>query len=134
MKQGVKSVISLLLAAVLLCGNTLAVGETYSFEEFDFEVTAPEGDFYILTRDMAPEDPTLMDVGMTAEQVKEILEPANIYLDALYYDASYELVVTVLEGEDFEAVFNYDLLSKLQRDAATSAGTRELERDRKSVV
>lgn len=128
MKQTVKSALILLLAAVLLCGNALAAGETYSFEEFDFEVTVPEGDYYILTRDMDPDSPTLVDVGLTVEQVNGILEPANIYLDALYYDASYELTVTVLKGEDFEAVFNYDLLSKLQRDAATSEGTRELKR------
>lgn len=127
MSQAAKGVLGLLLAAVLLCGNALAAGETYSFEEFDFEVTVPEGDYYILTRDMDPDSPTLTDMGMTAGQVNEILEPVNIYLDALYYDSSYELAVVVLEGEDIEAVFNYDLFSKLERDALASEVKRECE-------
>lgn len=128
MKRMGKSALGLLLAVMLLCGNALAAGETYSFEEFDFEVTASEGDYYILTRDMDPDSPTLVDVGLTVEQVNELLEPNNIYLDALYYDASYELAVTVLEGEDYKEVFNFDLLSKLERDATASEVKRELER------
>lgn len=129
MKRTVKSALALLLAAVLLCGSALAAGETYSFEEFDFEVTVPEGDYYILTRDMDPDSPTLVDVGSTAEQVNEILESGNFFLDALYYDASYELTVMVLEGEDYQAVFNYDLLSKIQKDAVASETKREVERE-----
>lgn len=134
MKRTVKGALALLLAAVFLCGNALAAGETYSFEEFDFEVTVPEEDYYILTRDMDPDSPTLVDVGLTVEQVNEILEPNNIYLDALYYDASYELAVVVLEGEDYGSVFNYDLLSKLERNAIASEAKRELERQGYTVT
>ena len=134
MKRTVKSALILLLAAVLLCGNALAAGETYSFEEFDFEVTVPEGDYYILTRDMDPDSPTLVDVGLTVEQVNEILEPNNIYLDALYYDASYELAIMIIENEDNENIFNYDLLKKMQKDAVVPEAKREFERHGEQVV
>lgn len=128
MKQTVKRLLGLLLAASLLGGSALAANAPYAFEDFDMEVTVPEGDYYILTRDMDPDSPTPANVGMTAEQVNGILEGGSIYLDALYYDASYELTVIVLEGEDYQTVFNYDLLSKMMKDATASEVKRELER------
>lgn len=133
MKRGAKSLAGLMVAVILLCGNALAADEPYIFDEFDLEITVPEGDYYILTRDMDPDSPTLVDVGLTVEQVNELLVPANVYLDALYYDASYELAVMVLKGEDYEAIFNYDLFSKLQKDATASEVKRELEREGHTV-
>lgn len=116
MKRAAKNALGLLLAAVFLCGNALAVGETYSFEEFDFEVTVPEGDYDILTRDMDPDSPTLADVGLTAEQVNELMEP-DMYLIAFASDSSYALYVSVIETD----VSNYDVLNQREKDAVAAS-------------
>lgn len=128
MKQGVKTAVGLMLAVLLLCGSAQAAGETYTFDECDMEITVPEGDYYILLRDMDPEDPTLPNVGLTAEQVNEIMEPGNIYLVALAHDISYELHVNVLTGEDYEEIFNYDRYSKFERNVLAAEVTREFEK------
>ena len=125
MKRMGKSALALLLAAVLLCGSALAAGEIYSFEEFDFEVTVPEGDYYILTRDMDPDSPTLVDVGLTVEQVNEILGPTDICLNVLRHDFSYELNVLAAEGH--EAIFDYALLNKQQRDEMVAESKKIIE-------
>lgn len=124
MKRIGKGALELLLAATLLCGNALAANDPYVFEEFDLEVTVPEGDYYILTRGMDPDSPTLAGVGLTAQQVDQLMEPGNIYLVALADDISYELNVSVLETE----LSDYDMFSQKQRGemaAITEEGLKE---------
>ena len=117
-----------LIVVIGICPAGWAAGEPYVFEEWDMEVTVPEGDYYILLRDIDPDSQALADMGFTVEQVNELLAGEDIYLDAVYFDGSYELAVIVIAGEDFEAVFDYGLFSKFQRNVTSAAVKREWER------
>ncbi len=133
MKRWMGAFLALAVAAAV-CPAGWAANEPYVFEEWDMEVTVPEGDYYVLLRDMDPESQVLTDVGLTVEQVNELLEAGNIYLDAIYYDASYELAVAVLTGEVYERTFDYAVLnSKLEKDATAAGMKRELERQGHTV-
>lgn len=103
---------------LLLCVITflpvpaLAAGMTYTLEELDAEITAPEGGFYIFLRNMEPTAPVLSNIGLTAEELGRTLEEGNIYLDALCYDGSYEFTVQMLTGEDYASIFDCALIDQ----------------------
>ncbi len=133
MKRWMGAFLALVMVAAL-CPKGWAANEPYVFEEWDMEVTVPEGDYYILLRDMDPESQTLADVGMTAEQVNEIMATNNIYLDALNFDASYDLAVTAVSSEDYEAIFDFAQLSEKQKDASIEVIKKGLEQLNCTIV
>lgn len=127
MKRWMGVFAALLLAA--LCGlSAWAAEDTYAFPAFDLEITAPGEDYYILLRDMDPDSPALADVGLTAEQVNELLRANKTYFHALYHDRSYELMVGVITGEECEKIFSYDILSEAQRKYLADEMTKEAEK------
>lgn len=116
----------LALVVVIAIGPSgWAANEPYVFEEWDMEVTVPEGGYYILTQDMDAESPALADMGLTAEQVNEILEQTAICLKIICRDLTYELNVFAEEGH--EAIFDYALINEQQRDAMAAESKKIIE-------
>lgn len=116
-----------LVAVITIVPLGWAANDPYVFEEWDMEVTVPEGDYYILHRDMDPDSQELIDMGLTVEQVNELLEGEDIYLDAVCFDGAYELAVIAVAGEEFEDVFDYGLFSKFQKNVASAVNKRVWE-------
>lgn len=104
-----------------------AAETSYVFEEFDMEVTIPEGDYYVLTRDMDPKSLAQNSEGLTVEQVNEILESDNVYLSAVDHAVTYQLELVVYTNENCETIFNYALLDQELRDAMTAVSKEEIE-------
>lgn len=128
MKRKLRTILTA-LAVLLLCRcAALAAGQTCVLGDVGAEITAPEGEYHILTRGMDENDPTLASVGMTAAQVDALLESNDMYLSALPYDVTYEVDVQVLSGGEFETVFNNRLLSTQQRGAVEAETRVELEK------
>lgn len=90
----------LLVAALCVLLLTVAFAEenTYYLSELDMEMTIPEG-YYVMTRDTPEDDPAFTALLMSKSEFMEYAEEWYIYLDAIAYDISNEIVVTMLAGE-----------------------------------
>lgn len=124
-----KRIAAAVLLAVALCLSTaLAAESSWQLEDIDARFALPEGDFYVLYPGMDPEDQALADLGLTSEEIDQIMAEGNMRLDMVCFDGSYELTVHVLTGADFETIFNYALLSKSQRNVLMKEATKEMEK------
>ena len=115
MKRWGKRLLALILV-MAVCGPVArAAGETHVLEGMGIEITEPEGDYYILYRGMDPNSPALAAIGMTAQQADESLEAQSLYLVAVARDGSYEIRVSVLEGEAYRRLADTCRMGKQSR-------------------
>lgn len=129
MKRFLTTLTAVLLAVLLCCSAAFAAAPTsYYLEEMDADIALPSWeDYYFLYPDMPEDNEDLYYLGLTPEDVNGILIPYGILFDALYYDATHEIAVTVAEDELSAAMFNFKELSELERTAAATAVTAEFE-------
>lgn len=86
-----------LVAPALAAGTT-----TYELDALDMSIEIPD-DYCVFTRDMPDDDLRYAQFGFSKEDLGDILEESNIYLDALLPDVSNEIMVTMVDSpvEDF---------------------------------
>ena len=74
--------------------------------EFNFFVTVPDG-YYFLTRDKSTAGSAweLFEESYQ-QQLMQMYEDGNVYLNAFPEDFSHEIVLTVLEGSNYKSIYN----------------------------
>ncbi len=111
-----KRIVAILFAAALavLLSVPCAADRTVSVEEFGFTVTMPE-DCHILTRDR---EQTAEAWGAFGEErqarVMQNFLNNDVYVNAVAKDLSYEIILSVRQGEDYNRVFDLGILSDEQ--------------------
>lgn len=122
------TVLTVVLLAVVLCcfAGMAAAPDSYYLEEMDADIALPSwNDYYFLYPDMPEDNSDLNYLGMTAQEINDILIPNGILFDALHYDTAHEIAVQVNhEGTDD---LNYAELSDVEQAAVIAATTMELE-------
>lgn len=136
MKRFLTTLTTVLLAVLLCCSAAFAAAPaSYYLEEMDADIALPSWeDYYFLYPNMPEDNEDLYYLGLTPEDVNGILVPYGILFDALYYDATHEIAVTVAEDELSSAMFNFKELSELERTAAATAVAAEFEAMGVSIV
>lgn len=113
------------LFTIMYCNVGIAVEmwDTYTLDEIGVEISFPS-DFDVFTRNMSNNSPALLDYGLTAEEVNEILISGNIFLDAYSADGTKEIAVSMIGStiSDFN-VWNDNILNFM-----VSAWTEEFEK------
>ena len=91
-----KRTIGLFMLAVLLLIFTVQAADTVSVsvEELGLRIDLPT-DCSVFTRATPAEDPALAQYGIAIDQLKQIFEQGNIYLDALGDDPAFEFLITM---------------------------------------
>ncbi len=91
-----KRTIGLFILAVLLLVFTVQAADTVSVsvEELGLRIDLPT-DCSVFTRATQAEDPALAQYGIPIDQLKQIFEQGNIYLDALGDDPAFEFLITM---------------------------------------
>ena len=111
-----KRVVAFLFAAALavLLSVPCAADRTVSVEEFEFTVTMPD-DCHILSRDreQTAEAWGAFDEERQARVMQNFLNN-DVYVNAVAKDLSYEIVLSVRQGEDYYRVFDLAILSDEQ--------------------
>lgn len=126
MKRFFAGAAAFLLAAALCC-SAFAAEYGYYVKEADASIALPSWeDYYYLYPGMAADSEDLIYLEMTSEEVDNILIPNGILFDALYYDASHEIAVQVIDDGDGE-VLDYSRLRGTERDEVAQAVCAELE-------
>ena len=100
----------LTLIFVIMLTALLTVPAMASFmlfiDDFNFFVNVPDG-YYVLTRDM---EQTSFGWSLFADsdrqQLMQLYKDNSIYLNAIAEDYSNEMVLTVLEGKDYQSIYN----------------------------
>ena len=91
----------LLLFILLALLLTLSVhaAETIRLEDLGLSIDVPS-DYYVITRNMDPEDPALAVFDMDADEVMQLLERNDMYLDLLNNDDNFELTISMSENQE----------------------------------
>ena len=118
-----------LMVAVLCCVPAFAAGsESYYLEEMDADIALPSwDDYYFLYPDMPEDSLDLEYLGMTAQEINDILVPDGILLAVLYYDYTHEIDVQMSQDELSAELFNFKELSTLEREVVLAAYSSMLE-------
>jgi len=99
--------LAVLLTMVLLVSSAGAtvLSSNYYIEPLHLSVPVP-GDYYVLTRDVAANDPVLADIGMDQASVLSFMEANQLYLDAIEPNVAYEFTVA-MEANTIDNFNNY---------------------------
>lgn len=129
-----KKLIAVICAVLCLCfAGTTAFAESepdpnvYTIEDADLSFTfAPDGDWYILTRDNLDGNDYITDYEQDVEDTLSMLEESSIYFDAFDYDITCELIVSSVS---VGYIRNMDILHSVDMDKVVDMilGTEELE-------
>ena len=107
-----RALISLFVAALaLMLAVPCAADSTVPVDEFGFTVTMPD-DCHILTRDREQTGEAWGQ--LSEEQQARVMQNFlnnDIYVNAVAKDLSYEIIVSVRQGENYEQVFDLGRLS-----------------------
>jgi len=87
------------VAAILFCLSLpvmayAAPGGVYELAELGIRIAMPENTL-VFSRNVAEDDPNLALIGMTKEQILDVMLDQDIYLNALEENGEYELVVSM---------------------------------------
>jgi hypothetical protein len=94
-----KRKILLLILTVLLLALSVHAAETVRLDELGLTIEVPEG-YYVITRNMASDDPALAVFDMDSDQVTELLEKNDVYLDLMNEDAAFEISMTMTKNQE----------------------------------
>lgn len=103
-----KKILTFMFVIVLAALLTIPAMASFMIfiDEFNFFVTVPDG-YHVLTRDM---EKTSFGWSMFDEsdrqQLMQLYKDNSIYLNAISEDYSNEMVLTVLEGKDYQSIYN----------------------------
>lgn len=91
------SAILIVLLTIMYCNVGIAAEKwnTYTLDEIGVNISFPS-DFDVFTRNMSNNSPALLDYGLTAEEVNEILISGNFFADAYSADGMKEIAVTMI--------------------------------------
>ena len=92
-----KLLLFILLALLLTLGVHAA--DTVRLEELGLTIEVPSG-YYVITRNMAEDDPALSVFDMDSESVTKLLEKNDVYLDLMNEDDAFELTVSMTKNEE----------------------------------
>ncbi|WP_343208460.1 hypothetical protein [Anaerolentibacter hominis] len=106
--------ITLCLLCTLLIGSTVsAAAETYTLDELNMQITMPEG---WVNLDRNSENPNFDGEIFNAEELVPYYEQNNIYLNSIRSDYLSELVVTKVEYDGSESIFDFNSFSDKELD------------------
>lgn len=81
---------------------------TYTFADFELEITAPEG-LTVFLPDTIDSDPDVGALGFDGESMKKTLKQAKIDLDAVGPGATWEITLGMEDGVDGISIFDLNL-------------------------
>lgn len=113
MKKGISLFLAALLALTALAGPALGESKTYELPELYLSLDIPE-EMMVFTREMAEDDIGLLVLEMTPEQLRQDFESKNVYMNAMSLDPIYEIIVTMLDYEGSQEIFDFNTLSDHQ--------------------
>lgn len=105
MKRKLRNFFASLLTLLLI--PTLVFAQNYSLTGTDIHLTVDDTIWYVFTRDNIKDNPELVELGLTYEDMTSIFEENEAYMDALlvYEDGAFlELFVRKMVVEDVELV------------------------------
>ncbi len=114
MKKIVLSVISIVIVMSFF-SLAYAQGNEYEIAEFDLKVELPEG-WIALTRDIEENNPNLEELGLNYDELLAQFDQFSIYLGSVRTTPLTEIVVSVIEHEDYQEINNFNLLHNEQLD------------------
>ena len=96
----------IVLALIALFPISALAASPVFISEFNFFVTVPDG-YYFLTRDKSVTGSTwdLFEESYQ-QQLMQLYETGNVYLNAFPEDFSHEIVLTVFEGQSYKSIYN----------------------------
>lgn len=97
------SVFMLLVSVVGLALSDTCALTIHELPEQGLSVPLPS-EFLVFRRDLPTDDPIFAAFGLDADTVFAYMEQQDLYLDALAYDNSREVFVTVSEGDDLSFI------------------------------
>lgn len=83
-----------------------ASSETYRLEDLGMSIDIPS-EYIAFTRDIADDDPNLSAYGLSKQDLSDLMESRNIYLNAWDTDVSFEIIVTMIDSE----ISDFNLMS-----------------------
>jgi hypothetical protein len=92
-----KLLLFILLTLLLTLGVHAA--DTVRLEELGLSIDVPS-EYYVITRNMDPNDPDLGVFDMDSEQVTALLEKNDVYLDLMNEDDAFELTISMSKNEE----------------------------------
>lgn len=126
MKRVSVGLAAVLLAVLLCCPAARAEEYGYYVSEADATIALPSWEeYYYLYPRMAENNEDLISLGITPEDVDELLAANGILFGALHHDASHEIAVQVIEGSG--ETLDYSCLSEAERAEVARAILAELE-------
>ena len=95
------------ILSVCMCMSAFAAAKEYTISDLNMTITAPDG-YYTLTRGTAEDDTLLDQLGVEYEDLMNLYESSNIYLNSLSPDFSNEIVVTMIEYDGSQKIFDFN--------------------------
>ncbi len=119
-------VLIVLLMTVFTTTVSFAGNREYLVKEADMTVEIPD-DMYVFTRDTAPDDENLKELGFSYDGLKSSFELASIYLEAVDSEDFSEILVIVEDSTDKDT-------NKFVRVKSDSAAQYETHRGGKKIT
>ena len=116
----------LFVLIALLLALSVHAADTVRLEDLGLTIDVPS-EYYVITRDMAPDDPDLGVFDMDSDQVMKLLEDNDMYLDLLNDDSSFELTIAMTENAERTLnQFDEDTLEDMEEKLADQYGSAGL--------
>ena len=106
MVRKIRALLFLVVLCLLLSAVTNAAERTHIVEELGMSIKLPSN-MVVFTRDIDENDPNLAAYGLTKNAMQQLMTDGNIYLNAWVEDASYEIIVTMIDSP----LMDYNLYS-----------------------
>lgn len=109
-----KKLISLTLASFCLLSavsTALAAGQTYDLPDLNMMIDAPEGWSVFSRYYVKEDDPNLELIGMDSKELINVYKKNNIYLDMISTGAVAEIIVAMIEDENSQDTYDFNLIS-----------------------
>ena len=119
-----KLLLLILLSLLLTLGVRAA--DTVRLDDLGLTIDVPS-DYYVITRNMDPDDPDLGVFDMDSDEVMKLLEDNDMYLDLLNDDSSFELTIAMTENAERTLnQFDEDTLADMEEKLADQYGSAGL--------
>lgn len=119
-----KKLYSLILALLLLLSLSTtafaASSKTYSLDELGMSIDIPS-EYVVFTRNISDNDPNLSAYGLTKNDMKDLMNARNIYLNAWDKDVNFEIIVTMIDS----TISDFNLMSDTMLNTMASSAKTE---------
>lgn len=112
----------LMLTLLFMMSTTAfaASNETYRLDELGLSIDIPS-DYVVFTRDIADDDPNLSVYGLNKNDMSDLMESRNLYLDAWDTYVNFEITVTMTDI----SISDFNLISDTTLNFLASSFTEE---------